>query len=391
MSATSTPTGRVGCKRARTESGLSISALLAPVGPPPPIPTPAADRSCGACLESSRDGRACHACNDGAFCRACLGNYARAAAGDVALLPLRCGEPECRAEIGVDGLDEFVGHEIARKLLHSMRERERVAARARRLRRRVEFGDGAVAGDGAVDGGGAALRGGAVADGEEEELDAEELQVLKLLQTEGWQRCPDCGTGVERVVGCRHMSCVCGGQFCYRCGGRWGRNARCARQCGFDGGFAQILDGGGGAEDPQGLWDGLRDQIWRRMLRILQELHCQANRQLGTTTRLGLADVTAFEERPCRRVRTASRGISVQDLVNRDTPVEEACESLRLPRMARLGTPSPSPRSAVPLTPSHPSTGSHGHTSPSHRSMKLSSLVLHNLDFLVHDRDQPLI
>lgn len=399
MSTPDTPAGRAGCKRGRANSVISISALLSsPATAPPPIF--ASSRSCAACLGSAADGRVCHACADGGFCRACLAAYACAAADDSSLLPLRCGQPECRAEIEVSGLERLVGHEVTIKLKKAMLERERVASRAKRLRRRLDGGRTAgiedlagkrVQRDGcdkppknACDGN--------TDNGEEEELDEDEVRVLELLESEGWQRCPDCGTGVERVVGCRHMSCVCGGQFCYSCGGRWGRNAVCARRCGFDGGFAQLLDGGGGADDPQGLWDGLRDQIWRRMLHILQELHGQANRQLGTTTRLGLADVAAVEERARFRGHNSSRGLSVQDLVHQDPEVEEACRGVpRLPRLARLGYALPPNFSSTSVSTSNTRSQTHPHDRRPHRSMKLSALVHHNLDFLVHERDQPLI
>ena len=34
-------------------------------------------------------------------------------------------------------------------------------------------------------------------------------------------KCPDCCQLVERSTGCPHMSCVCGGEFCYNCGRAW--------------------------------------------------------------------------------------------------------------------------------------------------------------------------
>ncbi|KAI0123952.1 IBR finger domain-containing protein [Xylariales sp. AK1849] len=46
-------------------------------------------------------------------------------------------------------------------------------------------------------------------------------QVLGLARTEGWQRCQDCRTMVELNIGCNHISCRCGAQFCYNCGTRW--------------------------------------------------------------------------------------------------------------------------------------------------------------------------
>lgn len=43
-----------------------------------------------------------------------------------------------------------------------------------------------------------------------------------LAQRRGWRRCPNCRNMVEKIAGCNHMSCRCGGHFCYVCGVRWG-------------------------------------------------------------------------------------------------------------------------------------------------------------------------
>lgn len=40
-----------------------------------------------------------------------------------------------------------------------------------------------------------------------------------LAAARGWQRCPVCGHLVEKLVGCNHVRCRCGADFCYRCGG----------------------------------------------------------------------------------------------------------------------------------------------------------------------------
>lgn len=34
---------------------------------------------------------------------------------------------------------------------------------------------------------------------------------------------------VERNQGCPHMTCKCGAQFCYNCGGKWGSSHYCIR------------------------------------------------------------------------------------------------------------------------------------------------------------------
>ena len=39
-----------------------------------------------------------------------------------------------------------------------------------------------------------------------------------LVKKKGWQRCQKCYRVVEKTGGCSHMTCVCGYEFCYRCG-----------------------------------------------------------------------------------------------------------------------------------------------------------------------------
>ncbi|KAL4915237.1 hypothetical protein BDW62DRAFT_203838 [Aspergillus aurantiobrunneus] len=46
-------------------------------------------------------------------------------------------------------------------------------------------------------------------------------ELLKTAEKRGWKRCWNCKRMVERRSGCDHMTCVCGKQFCYRCGGRY--------------------------------------------------------------------------------------------------------------------------------------------------------------------------
>ncbi|OJT12587.1 hypothetical protein TRAPUB_10828 [Trametes pubescens] len=46
--------------------------------------------------------------------------------------------------------------------------------------------------------------------------------VLKIGKAAGWQRCYSCQHLIERdVIGCYHMTCRCGKEFCYLCGVPW--------------------------------------------------------------------------------------------------------------------------------------------------------------------------
>ncbi|GAW12935.1 hypothetical protein ANO14919_023080 [Xylariales sp. No.14919] len=47
-------------------------------------------------------------------------------------------------------------------------------------------------------------------------------QAVSLATSNGWRPCPNCNNMVEKSSGCTHMTCRCGGQFCYICGGVWG-------------------------------------------------------------------------------------------------------------------------------------------------------------------------
>lgn len=52
--------------------------------------------------------------------------------------------------------------------------------------------------------------------------------LLQVAQEAGWQRCNQCKRMVELDVGCNHIRCICGAEFCYVCGQRW-KTCRCAQ------------------------------------------------------------------------------------------------------------------------------------------------------------------
>lgn len=49
---------------------------------------------------------------------------------------------------------------------------------------------------------------------------------IKYCREMHFMRCLDCGHAVEKKSGCNHITCVCGSNFCYICGARWGE-CRC--------------------------------------------------------------------------------------------------------------------------------------------------------------------
>merc|ERR1719161_3531982 len=46
--------------------------------------------------------------------------------------------------------------------------------------------------------------------------------LTKFCRKMNWMRCFECGHVVEKKAGCNHITCICGAQFCYLCGARWG-------------------------------------------------------------------------------------------------------------------------------------------------------------------------
>ncbi|THZ74730.1 hypothetical protein D6C84_09307 [Aureobasidium pullulans] len=53
--------------------------------------------------------------------------------------------------------------------------------------------------------------------------DEDTQSLLDMAEKEGWQRCYNtkCHRVVALTIGCNHITCRCGAQFCYICGARW--------------------------------------------------------------------------------------------------------------------------------------------------------------------------
>lgn len=69
---------------------------------------------------------------------------------------------------------------------------------------------------------------------------AEDAAMLHIAKQKQWKRCPACGHLVERTVGCNHMVCRCGCDFCYACGTKYtskqpsANNVHGTQACGCD-------------------------------------------------------------------------------------------------------------------------------------------------------------
>ncbi|XP_038889081.1 probable E3 ubiquitin-protein ligase RNF144A-A [Benincasa hispida] len=55
----------------------------------------------------------------------------------------------------------------------------------------------------------------------------EDMMTMKLADEKKWKKCPNCKVYVEKTVGCVHIICRCGTQFCYSCGAKWGGGHAC--------------------------------------------------------------------------------------------------------------------------------------------------------------------
>ncbi|CAN7002419.1 unnamed protein product [Brassica rapa subsp. trilocularis] len=56
--------------------------------------------------------------------------------------------------------------------------------------------------------------------GKEKKKNVDKL-LIQLAKKKQWRRCPSCNFYVEKLVGCMHISCRCGFEFCYGCGSKW--------------------------------------------------------------------------------------------------------------------------------------------------------------------------
>lgn len=180
----------------------------------------------------------CNSCC-GALCAPCLTQYAHSAIADRLLLPLRCADQKCRAPLPLSALNGLVSKEHIFKLSRFQCEMLQEAP--------------------------AVLPPDPVCI---KDVETQNETALKTLICDmGWQRCPDCGTGIERTIGCAHMVCVCGGEFCYSCGETWSKcGITCPRRRALplrQDALLHLLPG---------RFEQLRDEVWERMMSMLERL-----------------------------------------------------------------------------------------------------------------------
>lgn len=218
----------------RSRRRLSIESLLA------------APQTCAACWDqvpSVGPLFACHNCLS-AFCPPCFTQYARSAIADRTLLPLRCADQKCRAPIPLSALRGLLSVDEVAKLSRFQCDM---------MRQPEEMSNTTIP---------------AVPNDQRPDNEA---ALMSLMGSRGWKRCPDCGTGIERIHGCAHMVCVCGGEFCYTCGERWGvGGVGCPRRCVLQStNLRRLL--------PNRL-DDLRDEVRQRITAVLGSLRAHLDR-----------------------------------------------------------------------------------------------------------------
>lgn len=108
---------------------------------------------------------------------------------------------------------------------------------------------------------------------------AEDQALLKLAGRKRWRQCPKCNVMVELAMGCNHIFCLCGHEFCYLCGTAWtGRALNRSAACGcdlFDPEGRQLLEnpaeGEAAVPEPREVANPYRT----RLCRYWQQGHCR--------------------------------------------------------------------------------------------------------------------
>ncbi|KAJ4872138.1 zinc finger (C3HC4-type RING finger) family protein [Raphanus sativus] len=61
---------------------------------------------------------------------------------------------------------------------------------------------------------------------------ADDVKLNSLANNKTWCQCDKCQHVIELTQGCNHITCRCGFEFCYNCGGEWNKETgTCAKHC----------------------------------------------------------------------------------------------------------------------------------------------------------------
>ncbi|XP_019087911.1 PREDICTED: uncharacterized protein LOC104729012 [Camelina sativa] len=61
---------------------------------------------------------------------------------------------------------------------------------------------------------------------------ADDVKLKSLANNKMWRQCGKCQHMIELTQGCNHITCRCGHEFCYNCGGGWNKKTEtCVKRC----------------------------------------------------------------------------------------------------------------------------------------------------------------
>ena len=148
-------------------------------------------KQCGICFEACVPCKLqCHdtAANcQGTYCTGCMSTICRATL-ESGSLTITCPHPACRAPITINELKQIAP--VSYRHFLSLRHEQQEASMLSAFERNPELLEWAIAGNAQI--------------------------------------CPHCSVLVERSAGCLHMTCTCGKEFCYICGGVYPCTNKCA-------------------------------------------------------------------------------------------------------------------------------------------------------------------
>ncbi|RYP65651.1 hypothetical protein DL771_008203 [Monosporascus sp. 5C6A] len=190
-------------------------------------------RNCEACGERKHFAELARAPCRHEYCRECLGRLFQDAMVDESLFPPRC----CKQPIPLHQNLVFLDADVARRFQHKAVEFSTPNRTYCHNGRCGAFVPPSryVRDDGGGRGGAVATAAccgecgartcteckGAAHGGGDCPNDVQLQRVIQLAREQGWQRCQNCWCMVELNMGCNHMTCRCGFQFCYVCGSEW--------------------------------------------------------------------------------------------------------------------------------------------------------------------------
>jgi IBR domain, a half RING-finger domain/SAM domain (Sterile alpha motif) len=187
-------------------------------------------RRCNVCYDENVRGVA-FAC-DHQSCVDCLRNLFRAVLRDTSLLPIRCCEIPIDTSIASDLLRKEEFETLDRRIMEFEAERKMYCPSCGTFVNLDGIGNIT---DLACDCGAALCAVCATqAHPSSTCLENQSRQtgndavVLELAKTEGWKQCPRCASLIELSIGCNHMTCRCGHDFCFLCLSEWGPEGRCS-------------------------------------------------------------------------------------------------------------------------------------------------------------------